>query len=285
MCYISNYIIVIWEQHYTHQRWVSIAILHHPAETNACCTEPPRVQVLLLLSKGIAQCTPTCVAHPVMCASKGKLCTSIQRRVHYCSWSTLCPIGRSWRALEQCKISTCSGYWQSALSVIRMIGRGGRVGIKPCLRGADTHISNLIFVQNTELQTDEKEQGDGYHSICKRYWHSESSIIHCDPLKWGNCIPQSSPPSMPLIITELIKIQKKGVRVWRASPGIFSIRQSLLRPNPSPQLVILADFSAPQALACPNVVNSCQRWQAESCAHNAGMYTKTRLSKLYDVQL
>ena len=61
--------------------------------------------------------------------------------------------------------------------------------------------------------------------------------------------------------------------------------QSLLRPNPSPQLVILADFSALQALACLNVVNSCQRWQAESCVHNAGMYTKTRLDKLYDVQL
>ena len=95
------------------------------AETNACCTEPPRVEVLLLLSNGIAQYTPSWVAHPVMCASKGKLCTSIQRRVHYCSWSILCPIGRSWRALEQCKISTCSGYWQLALSVIRMIGRGG----------------------------------------------------------------------------------------------------------------------------------------------------------------
>ena len=62
-----------------------------------------------------------------------------------------------------------TGYWQLPLSVIRMRGRGGRVGIKQCLRGADTDISNLIFVQNTELQTDEKEQGDGYHSICKRY--------------------------------------------------------------------------------------------------------------------
>ena len=56
-------------------------------------------------------------------------------------------------------------YWQLPLPVIRMIGGGGRVGIKQ----ADTYISNLIFVQNTELQTDEKEQGDGYHSICKSY--------------------------------------------------------------------------------------------------------------------
>ena len=38
------------------------------------------------------------------------------------------------------------------------------MGIKPCLRGADTHISNLlqqyqIFVKNTELQTGQKKRG------------------------------------------------------------------------------------------------------------------------------